>query len=289
MDKLTGGGLAHGPAARGGPDSREEPSPELGKTVWLGGRKTPVRSTADWLQTQLQRPVVVDPELRPQDAGDIGLDTGHATLRDVLALFARHLDAEVYFYEGVYWISRRSPPEILSYPLRLPPLTNEAKASAQQAIEDLSHKEYDTREAASRKLLAAGPGALALIEPALRERPADAERQERLEDLDEQFRRILRRGKPTVRLQILLSLPADVNQHELTLGDALRGIVERMHGPARVEVDKELEEIPVSFPDPRWFTTRMLLGWTARLNGARLEVEGNTIRFLKPAGAVGGK
>jgi hypothetical protein len=63
-----------------------------------------------------------------------------------------------------------------------------------------------------------------------------------------------------------------------------------MHGPARVEVDKELEEIPVSFTEStRWFTTRMLLEWAARLNGARLEIEGNTIRFLKPAGAAGGK
>jgi hypothetical protein len=294
LDGLTGGGLVHGPRARGEMDPREEPSPELGKTVWLGGRKTPVRSTADWLQTQLQRPVVVDPELRPQDAGDISLDTGHAPLRDVLALLTRHLDAEVFFYEGVYWISRRSPPEILPEPLQLPALTDETRRAARQAIEDLSHKDYDRREAASRRLVEAGPGALALIgefgdRPDVRSVPEFPERQKRLEDLDEQLRRVLRRGRPTVRLQILLSLPADVNPHELTLGDALRGIVQRMHGPARVEVDQELDEVPVSFPDARWFTTRMLLEWTARLNGARLEIEGHTIRFLKPAGEARGK
>jgi len=58
----------------------------------------------------------------------------------------------------------------------LPDLTAEQKKAVETVLRDLEHEEFAVREAASKKILDAGPGAIVILEAALRAHGGDPER-----------------------------------------------------------------------------------------------------------------
>ncbi|GMV83119.1 MAG: hypothetical protein AMXMBFR7_43030 [Planctomycetota bacterium] len=65
----------------------------------------------------------------------------------------------------------------------LPDLTAEQKKAVETALKDLEHEEFAVREAASKRILDAGPGAIVILEAALQAHGGDPERTIRMKRL----------------------------------------------------------------------------------------------------------
>jgi hypothetical protein len=279
LDKILDSRLESGPVARGEPREWETPSTQLDVRIYWSFTDSAAAVVAARLSRDLGRPIRVDPALVEQTPV-ITLNIEGEPLRQAVNQFAAKLNANVYFMRGVYWISKDKPAEVLPEPLDLPPLSEKDERAADVALRELQSDDLNTREAAGPKLIALGTGVLKQVAATMAARKGDVDLQTRLAQIDEALRAILRDGTPSVRLKIQLRLKVELSARSILLKKAAEDLASRLDNVPKIEMDEALAMKVVSVPEFKRISGYAAFETLARAAGCRLQIKGNTVRFL---------
>ena len=163
----------------------------------------------------------------------------------------------------------------------LPVLTEAQRQVVDAALKDLGSEEYEAREAATKKIKAAGPGALVVLEAALKAGGDDAERIARMKQLVEELMALHAGGASPQQVKRALSAKVSFEFVDKPMKDCLTALCEQLALPkGTIAAAAEYENVAISLRVMD-MEMKLALTWLARLADADVQVEKKEIRIGK--------
>jgi len=259
-------------------DAPAEPEPAtMEKKKSFEFQDSPLVEVVGYLREMARANVILDPKLVAANPPAVTWKPEEMTLREAFDRVAQAAQARVYWRNGAYFISRTPPAaaeEKPAPPQPAPPLSQEQRREIEQAIRELGHENYETREAASARILKTGPAAAPLLEAALKVERDDPERQARLTILVAELDAEANPLAAPLKRKISFCTPETPLAEVMDLFTQISGV--------HFVADPEIANASITLQ-----VNNMELGltviWVARLADAKVIKSGNTVR-LAPAG-----
>lgn len=262
--------------------AKAEIEKQLARKLTVDLKDTPLDEALNFLRSLTTCTMILDPKIAAEGMPKISLALKEVPLKDALEQIAAAAGAKYYIKDKALFISK-APPEKAPPPAPKPvtPLTEDQKAQARRALENLAHEDYAERENASKRLREMGSAVVPFLEEYLAKGDPDAERLLRVRGLIEKLKVPTSDGELSPEAARLLKRKVSFEFVDTPLEEAAAFLAAlNKNKGLKILVDDGLAKTPINLR-----VNDLELGsaveWIARLADGTIVKSGDTIKIAR--------